>query len=103
MLGRNSHIIVIAFLTVYNLSISFAQKHIGILGGPSKGTFLNFSKDEDYDAKYRLKNGTSFSSFYETKIDSINNFRIELQYKFQRTDLEIKYNAGNASFYKNIN
>ncbi len=102
MLVKNNHIILIAFLTAFNLSISHAQRYIGICGGSAKGTFLNFTKDENYDAKYHLKNGTAFSSFYETKMDSINNFRIELQYKFQRADLEIKYNAGNASFYKHL-
>lgn len=36
-------------------------------------------------------------------MDSISNFRVELQYRFQNADMEIDYNAGHASFYKNLN
>lgn len=103
MLFKNRYIVLVSFFAIFNLSISDAQRYIGISGGVSKGTFMDFTNDENYDAKYHLKNGAAFSSFYEEKIDSTNNFRIELQYKFQRADMEINYNAGHASFYENLN
>jgi hypothetical protein len=103
MLVKNIHIILTAIAAIVNLSLSNAQQFIGFSGGYSKGTFLNFANKQDYDAKYHLKNGVVISSFYETKMDSTPNLRIELQYKFQNTDMEIKDNSGNYSFYKNIN
>jgi len=99
---NNIHIFIAAFVSIVNLSIANAQQFIGISGGYSKGTFIDFAKKQDYDANYHLKNGVAFSSFYETKMDSTSNLRIELQYKFQSADMEIKSNAGHASFYKNI-
>ncbi|MBN2730100.1 MAG: outer membrane beta-barrel protein [Bacteroidales bacterium] len=99
---KNIHIIIFAIIAIFNSSVSNAQQFIGVSGGYGKGTFTDFAKKQDYDANYHLKNEVAFSSFYETKMDSTNNLRIELQYKLQRADMEIKYNAGHSSFYKNL-
>ncbi len=99
---KSIHIIIIAAIAVFNFSASNAQKFIGISGGYCKGTFTDFAKKQEYDANYNIKNGIAFSSFYETKMDSLSNLRIELQYRFQNADMEIKSNAGHASFYKNL-
>jgi hypothetical protein len=99
---KNIHIIVIVVIAIFNFSVSNAQQFIGITGGFCKGTFADFAKKQYYDANYNFKNGITFSSFYETKIDSINNLRIELQYNLQNADMEIKNNEGRASFYKNL-
>lgn len=99
---KNIHIIIIVIFAIFNSTVSNAQAFIGISGGYSKGSFTNFTKKDDYDANYHFKNGVAFSSFYETKMDSSSNFRIELQYKLQNADMEIKNNAGHASFYKYI-
>lgn len=99
---KNIHIFITAFLAIVNLPIANAQQFIGISGGYSKGSFIDFTNKQDYDANYHLKNGTAFSFFYETKMDSTSNLRIELQYRFQNADMEIKNNAGHASFYKNL-
>jgi len=96
------HVFIITLIVIANLTISNAQQFVGITTGYSKGTFIDFAKKRDYDANYRLKNGTTFSSFYERKKDSISNFRVELQFKLQRADMEIKNNVGHASFYKNL-
>ena len=79
-----------------------AQHYIGFNAGYSTATFLDYKNDTNYDATYRFKNGLALSSFYETKIDSNVNFRIELQYNYQQSDLEVRNNAGKASFYKNL-
>ena len=97
---KNIYILVI--LMVFDFSVSNAQHFIGISGGYNLGTFTNFTKKQDYKAIYHFKSGLAFSSFYETKMDSVCNIRIELQYKYQNVDMEIENNAGNSSFYKNI-
>ncbi|MGI6320500.1 MAG: hypothetical protein ACOXZK_05980 [Bacteroidales bacterium] len=99
---KNIHIIIIGIFAIFNSIVSNAQEFIGISGGYCKGSFTDFTKKGDYDANYHFKNGVAFSSFYETKMDSSSNLRIELQYKLQNADMEIKNNAGHASFYKNI-
>lgn len=76
----------------------YAQHFIGITGGYSCGRFLDYTNDPHYDAKYYFNSGIVVSSFYETKIDSSTNFKIDLQYHFQRADLEVK----SKSFYKNL-
>lgn len=99
---KNICIIIFSVIGILNSLVSNAQQYIGISGGYCKGTFVDFAKKQDYDANYHLKNGAAFSSFYETKMDSTSNLRIELQYKWQSADMEIKNNAGHASFYKNL-
>lgn len=99
---KDIHIITVAIFAIFNSTVSNAQQFIGINGGYCKGTFTDFAKKQDYDANYHFKNGIAFSSFYETKMDSVSNLRIELQYKLQSADMEIKNNAGHASFYKNL-
>lgn len=95
-------ILIISQLT-YCYAVSYAQQHsIGFTGGYNAGTFFNFSKKLDYDANYQLKSGFSAASFYETKMDSIINIRVELQYRLQNAGMEIYRNAGHASFYKNL-
>jgi len=96
---KSIYLIIVAFTA---LNISNAQHYIGITGGYSIGTFTNFVKKPDYNANYHFKSGVTLSSFYETKIDSICNLKIELQYRWQNADLEIKNNAGHASFYKKV-
>lgn len=98
----NKNAIFIAFLTILSVSAQ-GQSYWGISGGVSKGTFLDYSNDKEYHAKYNVRSGASFSSFYETKKDSITHARIELQYKIQRGHIEAEYDGGHASFYKNIN
>ena len=100
---KDIRIILSSISVIVNLTVSNAQQFIGISGGYNKETFLDFANKQDYDAKYHLKSGVAFSSFYETKMDSTSNLRIELQYKFQNADMEINNNAGHASFYKNLN
>lgn len=101
---KNIRIILSVISAIVNLSISNAQQFIGILGGCEKGTFWAFANKRDYDAKYHLKNGAAFSSFYETKMDSTINLKIELQYQFQSGDMEINNHASHiSSFYKNLN
>ena len=95
---KNIYIIIIV---IFNYTISNAQHFVGITGGYSVGKFANFSKEQDYNAIYHFKSGVAFSSFYETKMDSGCNIRIELQYKWQNADMEINYNAGHSSFYHN--
>lgn len=90
-------------MVIVNLSIANAQQFIGISGGYSKETFFDFANKQDYDSRYHLKNGATFSSFYETKMDSTPNLRIELQYKFLNADMEIKNDAGHSSFYQKLN
>lgn len=102
MLVKNIRIILFVVITIFNLSDSIAQRFIGISGGYSKGGFTDFAKKQDYEANYHFKNGVVISSFYETKMDSVSNLRIELQYKQQSADMEIKNNAGHVSFYKNL-
>jgi len=94
--------IIIASITTLNLAVANAQHYIGFTGGYSIGTFTNFTKKQGYDANYHLKSGVSISSFYETKIDSLCNLKVELQYKWQNADMEINNNAGHASFYKKV-
>ena len=96
------NIIIIVLITIFSHSAIKAQHYIGLTGGYSMGTFTNFVKKQEYDANYRLKNGVSLSSFYETKIDSICNLKIELQYRWQNADMDIDYHFGHSSFYKNI-
>ena len=96
------NIIVFAFFIIFCPSVTKAQHYSGLVGGYSIGTFTNFVKKQGYDANYHLKNGVSLSSFYEIKIDSIYKLKIELQYRWQNADLEIKNNAGHASFYKKV-
>lgn len=103
MFVKNIHTLITFVASLIILSDSNAQQFIGISGGYSKGKFLDFTKKQNYEAKYQLKNGVAISSFYETKVDSVSNFRIELQYKLQSANMEIKNNAGNASFYKKLN
>lgn len=88
--------------TICLSSASYAQQFIGISGGFSKGKFFDFTTDKYYDAKYLLHNGANFSSFYETKFDSSKSLKIELQYKYQKADLEIHNNFGHGSYYKNL-
>src|SRR3989304_4671714 len=102
MLVKNIRIILFVVITIFDISDSIAQRFIGISGGYSKGGFTDFAKKQDYEANYHFKNGVVISSFYETKMDSVSNLRIELQYKQQSADMEIKNNAGHASFYKNL-
>jgi hypothetical protein len=99
---KNFYIFIIASIATLNLTIANAQHYIGFTGGYSIGTFTNFTKKQEYDANYHLKNGATISSFYETKIDSICSLKIELQYKWQNVDMEINNNVGHASFYKKI-
>lgn len=99
---KHIHNILFSVITIFNLSVSNAQRYIGINGGFSKGTFMNFSKKENYDASYQWKDGIMLSSFYETKIDSNSNLKIELQYRRQNVNMEITNTAGNASFYRNL-
>lgn len=99
---KSIYIAIIVAVAIFYSSVSNAQHFIGFTGGYNVGTFFNFAKKQDYNATYNFKNGISFSSFYETKIDSGCNIRIELQYKWQNADMEIENNAGHASFYKNI-
>lgn len=83
-------------------SVTVAQNNsIGIMGGYQKGALFNYTTT-DYEAKYPVNNGTSFSLFYEDKIDS-SRFRVELQYVHQNVGMEIKNNTGYiSSFYKNM-
>jgi len=102
---NNSHlqkILVLSFCFSY-FSISHAQHFIGISGGYSLGTFTNFVKKQNYDAKYHFKKGVALSFFYETKLDSMCNLVLETQYKWQNADMRIDYNFGHSSFYKNVN
>lgn len=93
---------IITLILTANLTIAEAQHFVGITAGYSKGRFMNFANDRDYDSNYRLKNGLSFSSFYEGRNDSISSFRVELNYKLQGADMEVENFAGHASFYKNL-
>ncbi|MEG1555331.1 MAG: hypothetical protein RR356_01225, partial [Bacteroidales bacterium] len=68
----------------------------------SIGTFTNFVNEQDYKTIYHFKNGVTFTPFYETKIDSICNLKIEMQYRWQNADMNIDYDFGHSSFYKNI-
>ena len=88
-------------IAIFNFTISNAQHFVGFTGGYSVGKFANFSKEQGYNANYHFKSGIAFSSFYETKMDSGCNIRIELQYKWQHADMEIEYNAGRSSFSHN--
>jgi len=94
--------IIIVLITIFTPSVSNAQHYIGFTGGYSMGTFTNFVKKQGYDANYHLKSGVSFTSFYETKIDTLYNLKIELQYRWQNADLKINNNAGHSSFYKKV-
>jgi hypothetical protein len=85
---------------MFNFTIANAQHYIGFTGGYSIGTFTNFTKKQEYNANYHVKSGVSISSFYETKIDSLCNLKIELQYKWQNADMDIDYSAGHSSFAK---
>lgn len=93
---------LLIFFGFYVSSKCQAQSYFGLIGGFTEAKLFNFTNDEEYNAKYHLRNGASFSTFYEMKVDSVTNLRIEFQYKFQKTDFEIKNNAGHASFYKNL-
>jgi hypothetical protein len=99
---KSINIIIVAAFAIFNSTVSNAQKFIGINGGYCIGTFTDFTKKENYDANYHFKKGFSFSSFYETKMDSASDLRVELQYILQNADMEINNNAGHASFYKNL-
>lgn len=79
-----------------------AQHYIGFNAGYSTASFVDFTNDNNYESKYRFKSGVAISSFYEAKIDSNVNFRIELQYNYQQSDLEVRNNVGKGSFYKNL-
>jgi len=99
---KNFCVFIIASITTINFTVVNAQHYIGFTGGYSIGTFTNFTKKQGYDANYHLKSGASISSFYETKIDSLCNIKIELQYRWQNADLEVDYYFEHSSFYKNI-
>ena len=98
---KHIYIVIIAIVAMFYSSVSNAQHYIGFIGGYGVGTFTNFTKKQDYNANYHFKSGVNFSSFYETKIDSGFNLRVELQYKWQNADMKIDYNAGHSSFYNN--
>lgn len=97
---------IVTFM-IFNLvdysNISFGQQHsIGFTGGYNVSRFYNYSKKPDYDTKYQLKGGFSFASFYEMQLDSVVRAKIELQYGFHRTSMEVNNNAGHSSFYFNV-
>jgi len=81
----------------------YSQNYIGFKAGVSKVKFFDFEKSEDFDVVYPFKNAMLFGFFYENKIDSTKNFRVELQYQFLNADMEIKNNSGNSSYYKSLN
>lgn len=94
---------LIIFSGLYMSPKSDAQSYIGLIGGITEAKLFDFTNNEEYNAKYHLRNGASFSSFYEMKMDSVTNLRIELQYKFQNADMEIKNHLSHASSsYKNL-
>ncbi len=94
---------LIIFSGLYMSPSSYAQSYMGIIGGITEAKLFEFTNNEEYNAKYHLRNGASFASFYEMKMDSVTNLRIELQYKFQNADMEIKNYASLASSsYKNL-
>lgn len=103
MAKKNICIAITVIVIIVNISISNAQQFIGIDGGIGKGTLLDFTNDSDYNAIYPLKNGITFSSFYENSTSSVNSLRIELDYTFQRADMKITNSNGyTTSFYKNL-
>jgi hypothetical protein len=102
MLRKNICVIIIFFTGMLPFSVSNAQHAVGLSGGYATGTFINFTKKQNYDATYHWKNGGVFSVFYQFQIDSTSIFGVEMQYKFQKADIEINNNAGNSSFYKNM-
>jgi len=94
--------ILTVFLVLSNFSIANAQNFMGVTGGYSAGAFTNFIKDPSYEAIYHFKPGIVFSSFYENKMNSVVNFKLELQYRWQNADMEVKHTSGTLSSYSNI-
>jgi len=97
---KNFYIFIIVSITTFHLTVSNAQHYTGFTGGYSVGRFFNFTKDHNYKAKYHFKNGATFTSFYETKLDTLCNIKVELQYRWQNADMNIDYSAGHSSFHK---
>ena len=96
------NICIIVFLVIFDSSVSNAQHFIGFTGGYCVGTFFNYTKEQDYNAIYHFKNGIAFSSFYETKMDSVCYVRVELQYKWQLANMKIDYKIGHSAFHDNM-
>jgi len=79
-----------------------SQIFIGASCGTTGNKFVDFNKDDNYIAEYKLKNGKCFSAFFDVPHDTAMALRIGFQYDHNHACLDILNNAGNFSFYKNI-
>lgn len=93
------------FILIFTLSQLYkslecsSQPCIGLNGGYFQGKFIDFNNENKYETgDYHFKGGISYSIFYENKIGSISNFRIELQYKLINMGYESKYYRYNDTF-----
>lgn len=94
---------VLIFILLNHLNVSFGQQHaIGFTSGYNAGTFLNFSKQEDFDTKYKLKSGFSLTSFYETRNNTAVSFRLGLNYSYQKANMNVNQFAGHYSTFTNM-
>jgi hypothetical protein len=93
----------VLFCFVYFSSInSFSQNYFGFNVGFNEGSLFTYRKQKDYIDSYHFKSGLSLSFFYETKLASTTNYRLELQYIHQKTDFEVYYISSKFGFYKNL-
>lgn len=70
--------------------------------GYGRSGFFDFSKDENYEAKYKVGNAALVSAFYESTVDSTSNFRMEIGYASQNLSLEVDDSESKKAFYRNI-
>lgn len=99
-MNKTINILVIFLLGIYN--IAFCQSEFGISGGISNSSFYNFFSNTDYESDYKSFNNYTFSIFYKEQIKETQFYGFELENKAFKSNLELNYIAGHASFYHNV-
>lgn len=79
-----------------------AQNKIGAFGGGTINRLFDYANDDSYETNFDFGFGFSISAFHEMEIDTVTNFRTELQYRYQELSLEVHSSSSNNSFYDNI-
>lgn len=92
--------LVIFLFGINNIALS--QSEFGINGGISNSSFYNFFSKTDYESDYKSFYNYTFSIFYKKQIKETQFYGFELENKAFKSNLELNYFAGHASFYHNV-
>jgi hypothetical protein len=96
------NVILIILVLCFGFINCFSQSSIGTGVGYGACKLFDLNKSQEYVSKYQFHNSLNVMFFYEMKLDSNTNFRFETSYLYKELDLEVKYNAGKGSFYRDL-